>query len=46
MVLAILANNVFESNFVLMGANFFQALFWFLAGATVFCAGTKQEEIE
>ena len=46
MVLCILGNNIVETNFVLMGANFFQALFWFLAGATVFCAGTKQEEIE
>ena len=35
MVLAILANNVFETNFVLMGANFFQAFFWFVAGACV-----------
>ena len=35
MVLAILINNVFESNFALMGANFFQAFFWFVAGACV-----------
>ena len=35
MVLAILINNVFETNFVLMGANFFQAIFWFAAGACI-----------
>ena len=35
LVLAILSNNVVETNFVLMGANFFQALFWFVAGVCV-----------
>ena len=35
LVVAILANNVMETNFVLMGANFFQAVFWFAAGACV-----------
>lgn len=45
MVLCILANNIVETNFVLMGANFFQALFWFLAGAAVFCASDKREEV-
>ncbi len=38
MVLAILVNNVFETNFVLMGANFFQAFFWLIAGACIHCA--------
>lgn len=33
MVLAILCNNVFETNFVLMGASFIQAFFWLVAGA-------------
>ena len=35
MVLAVLVNNVVETNFVLMGANFIQAFFWFVAGACV-----------
>ena len=34
-VLAILCNNIFETNFVLMGANFMQAFFWLVAGACV-----------
>lgn len=33
MVLTILVNNVFETNFVLMGASFIQAFFWLIAGA-------------
>ena len=37
MVVCILVNNVVETNFVLMGANFFQALFWFVAGICVLC---------
>ncbi|MBE7056768.1 MAG: hypothetical protein E7388_04925 [Ruminococcaceae bacterium] len=35
MVIAVLVDNVFETNFVLMGANFIQAFFWFVAGACV-----------
>lgn len=35
MVMAILINNVVESNFALMGANFIQAFFWFVTGACV-----------
>ncbi len=35
MVLTILSNNLFETNFVLMGASFIQAFFWFIAGACV-----------
>lgn len=35
MVVAFVVNNVMETNFVLMGANFFQAIFWFCAGACV-----------
>lgn len=35
MVLTILSNNLFETNFVLMGASFIQAFFWFVAGACV-----------
>jgi hypothetical protein len=46
MVLCILGNNFVETNFVLMGANFFQALFWVLAGAAVLIAGAKQEEVK
>lgn len=46
MVLCILGNNIVETNFVLMGANFFQAMFWVLAGAAVFCAPGKQEEVQ
>jgi hypothetical protein len=46
MVLCILGNNFVETNFVLMGANFFQALFWVLAGAAVLSAGVKQEEVK
>jgi hypothetical protein len=46
MVLCILGNNFVETNFVLMGANFFQALFWVLAGAAVLSAGAKQEEVK
>lgn len=44
MVVNILANNVVESNMALMGANYFQALFWFVAGLTVFCVYTKKEK--
>jgi hypothetical protein len=43
MVLCILGNNIVETNFVLMGANFFQALFWVLAGAAVLSAPGKKE---
>lgn len=46
MVLTILSNNVFETNFVLMGANFFQALFWFTAGACVFVMSKKKADIQ
>lgn len=46
MVLCILGNNIVETNFVLMGANFFQALFWFLAGSAVLCTPAKQEEVK
>ncbi len=35
MVLTILSNNIFETNFVLMGASFIQAFFWLTAGACV-----------
>lgn len=34
-VCACLVNNLMESNFVLMGASFLQAIFWFAAGACV-----------
>ncbi len=44
MVLAILINNVFETNFVLMGANFFQAIFWFAAGACIQCTKKGAEK--
>ncbi len=44
MVVNILANNVVESNMALMGANFFQALFWFAAGLTVFCVCNRKEQ--
>ncbi len=44
MVVCILVNNVVETNFVLMGANFFQAMFWFVAGACVLCVSKGQEE--
>lgn len=44
MVLTILANNVVETNFVLMGANFFQAVFWFAAGACIFCIKPQKEK--
>ncbi|MBQ8606250.1 MAG: O-antigen ligase family protein [Clostridia bacterium] len=44
MVTAILSNNIVETNFVLMGANFFQAVFWFAAGALVFCFKSMHEE--
>ena len=37
MVVCILVDNLVETNFVLMGANFFQAIFWFAAGICVFC---------
>ncbi len=40
-VLMILVNNVFETNFVLMGANFIQAFFWFIAGV---CVQSMQKE--
>ena len=43
MVANILVNNVVESNMVLMGANFFQAVFWFAAGITVFCISKRKE---
>lgn len=35
MVLTVLSNNIFETNFVLMGASFIQAFFWLIAGACV-----------
>lgn len=44
MVLAVLSNNVVETNFVLMGANFFQAVFWFVAGICVFCFIKSKEK--
>lgn len=43
MILAILANNVFETNFVLMGANFIGAFFWLIAGA---CVQSIREGVE
>ena len=45
MVVNILVNNVTETNMVLMGANFFQAVFWFAAGLTVFCITKKTKEM-
>ncbi len=44
MVIAMLVNNVVETNFVLMGANFFQAIFWFAAGACV--ASISRKEVQ
>lgn len=46
MVVCILVDNLVETNFVLMGANFFQAIFWFAAGICVFCVTQKREEKE
>lgn len=46
MVVCILVDNLVETNFVLMGANFFQAVFWFAAGICVFCVTQKRKEIE
>ncbi len=43
MILAILVNNVFETNFVLMGANFIGAFFWLIAGA---CVQSIREGVE
>lgn len=42
MLLSILSNNIVETNFVLMGANFIQAIFWFVAGV---CVQSMNEEI-
>ena len=44
MVLGVLVDNVVESNFALMGANFIQAFFWVVAGACVLsmCEGAKE----
>jgi len=44
MVINILANNVTETNMVLMGANFFQAMFWFAAGIVVFCTVKEKKQ--
>ena len=44
MVVCILVDNLVETNFVLMGANFFQAVFWFAAGICVFCVIQKRKE--
>lgn len=44
MVVCILVDNLVETNFVLMGANFFQAVFWFTAGICVFCVTQKRKE--
>ena len=44
MVVCILVDNLVETNFVLMGANFFQAVFWFAAGVCVLCVTQKREE--
>lgn len=44
MVVCILVDNLVETNFVLMGANFFQAIFWFAAGICVFCVTQKRKE--
>jgi hypothetical protein len=46
MVLCILGNNIVETNFVLMGANFFQAVFWFVAGICVLCVTQARKEKE
>lgn len=35
-VVLIVVNNIHETNIVMMGANFFQGLFWFALGACVF----------
>lgn len=44
MVVCILVDNLVETNFVLMGANFFQAVFWFAAGVCVFCVTQTRKE--
>lgn len=44
MVLAVLINNVFETNFVLMGANFIQAVFWFAAGICIHSTSAAKKE--
>ena len=44
MVVNILANNVTETNMVLMGANFIQAMFWFAAGIVVFCIAKEKQQ--
>ena len=46
MVVCILADNLVETNFVLMGANFFQAVFWFAAGICVLCVTQMRKEKE
>ena len=46
MVVCILVDNLVETNFVLMGANFFQAIFWFAAGICVFCVTQTRKEKE
>lgn len=43
LLLAILSNNLVETNFVLMGANFIQAIFWFVAGV---CVQSMREETD
>ena len=44
MVVCILVDNLVETNFALMGANFFQAVFWFAAGICVLCVTQKRKE--
>lgn len=44
LVVAILVDNVVETNFVMMGPSFFQALFWFVAGVCVYCVAKNQED--
>lgn len=46
MVVCILVDNLVETNFVLMGANFFQAVFWFVAGICVLCVTQMRKEKE
>ena len=37
-----LANNVMETNFLMYGANFFQAIFWFFVGIMYTCCNFKK----
>lgn len=42
-ICAVLVNNIFESNMLLYGTNFFQNMFWFVAG-TFYCIVEKPKE--